>query len=56
MASIGERVLGGILGATFSAPLYAAGGALGGFIYGKLADLPAGQVAKIWAIWSVAWL
>lgn len=37
-----------------SIPLATTCGALGGCIYAQLANLPAAQVVKAWAIWSVA--
>jgi uncharacterized membrane protein len=54
MASFGVRLVNGIVGSAIAVPFVATGGALCGFIYAKLADLPAGQVAKAWAIWNAA--
>lgn len=54
MASFGARVVTGIVGSVMASPFVAVAGALGGFIYAKFADLPANQVAKAWAAWSVA--
>lgn len=54
MASIGTRLVNGIVGSIVASPFVAAGGALCGYIYGKFADLPAAQVAKAVAVWNVA--
>jgi hypothetical protein len=59
MTNFAVRFADGVIGATITAPFVALGdaligGALIGYIYGKLADLPADQVAKAWAIWNVA--
>lgn len=54
MTSISERFLGGVISTTFDAPRFAVGGALFGYLYGRLVDLPALEIAKIWAVWGVA--
>lgn len=54
MVSIGTRFLNAATSTVFQTPKVAVTGALVGYIYGKLANLPAGQLAKAWAIWNVA--
>jgi hypothetical protein len=54
MTSIPERFLRGTIESVYSAPFVAGGSALFGFVYAKLADLPASEVAKAWAIWGLA--
>lgn len=54
MKSFGIRLGGGVLGSMLSAPFFAGGGALAGYIYAKLADLPVNAAVKAYAIWPVA--
>lgn len=54
MVSLGYKVGGAALAAAVSTPFTYVGGYLGGYIYAKFADLPAGQAGKAYAIWSVA--
>jgi hypothetical protein len=54
MTSIPARLIGGTVNAVLTTPFSAAFGALSGYVYAKLADLPANEVAKAWAIWSAA--
>jgi hypothetical protein len=51
MTSIAKRLVNGIYETTCIGSIGAATGALTGFIYAKLANLPADQVAKALAIW-----
>jgi hypothetical protein len=54
MVSIAGRVIGGTVSAAVAAPFFAVCGAFVGYVYAKLADLPANQAAKAWAVWSAA--
>lgn len=54
MVSIGTRFVTEMTTVVFQTPKFAVGGALLGYIYGKLANLPAVQCAKAWAILDVA--
>ena len=54
MSNIVERLVDATIEAAFEVPFRAGYCALMGYIYAKFADLPAGQVAKAWAIWGVA--
>lgn len=54
MTSIGVKLMSGVTNVVVNVPLAAAFGACGGYIYAKLAGLPAGQAAKAYAIYAVA--
>src|ERR1700760_1758805 len=54
MTSFIGRVAVECVATTFATSFTALMGAGFGYVYGKLANLPAGQVAKAYAIWSVA--
>lgn len=51
MASFRLRVCGGLIGAAIMTPIASGAGALAGYIYAKLADLPAGRAAQACAVW-----
>lgn len=51
MTNLGIR---DVLGVTLISTWVGMGGALCGYIYAKLADLPCDQVAKAWAVWNAA--
>lgn len=54
MTTIGERLAGKMNGGIISIPVFAAAGALAGYVYGKLANLPAHAAARAYAIGAVA--
>lgn len=54
MIPVGQRLYDECKTSLFYAPLMISGGALFGYVYAALADLPAHQAAKAWAVWSVA--
>jgi hypothetical protein len=53
MTDFQVRVCGGLLGAAIITPIAGGMGALIGYVYAKLADLPATQAAQAWAVWFV---
>src|SRR5438105_7887277 len=53
MTSLGVRLTDGLYNSLLY-PLLAGGGALIGYAYATLAQLPASQVAKAWAVWLAA--
>ena len=54
MTSISTRLLEGIPYALVEGTIGIFGGAALGFAYAKLADLPAGQAARAYAVWHAA--
>ena len=55
MATFVERLTAGAMISAIYVPFSGVSGYLGGYIYSKLADLPpAGQTAKMWAIYSMS--
>ena len=54
MATISERLHRNLVGAVMQIPRYAIGGFFCGYVYSRLADLPADQAAKYWMINIVA--
>lgn len=54
MLAIEERLFEEFQNSLYTAPLLIPGGAIFGYFYSLVANLPAGQSAKAWAIWVVA--
>ena len=53
MTIIGERFSANFTSGAIKTGLNTAIGALSGYVYGKLADKPAGECAKAWAIFGL---
>ncbi len=54
MTSIGKKIMHEAVETVWKGGVVGACGAGLGYLYGQLADLPASQVAKAWAVWCVA--
>jgi hypothetical protein len=54
MATIGERIKTEIISTLYTSPTAGCTGALLGYVYAKLANLPVAANTKAWAIWNVA--
>ncbi len=51
MTSFGVELTSGLIGITATSPLAATAGALFGYCYARLGNLPVKQVAIAWAVW-----
>ena len=54
MTAISDRFIQGISTSLKSIPISTIVGASFGFVYAKLSNIPAGQTAKVYAIWHLA--
>lgn len=54
MTTINDKIISGTFSAALSAPIGLIGGYLFGFVYAKLADLPADRAGKAYAVFGLA--